>query len=112
MAKKNEGPNKSESIRDLLTKSPEMAVKDVVGTLKKNGMSVTPNLVYFIKGKMKATTQRKKRVVRAARAATAAGNNGTVRITDPITLIREIKALAEKSGGITKLKALVEALAG
>lgn len=111
MARKTEGPNKSETIREMLKKQPDMAVKDIVATLDKNGMSVTPNLVYFIKGKMKAKTQRKKRVVRAARAAAAAGSNGAVRITDPITLIREIKALAEKSGGIVKLKALVEALA-
>ena len=46
---------------------------------------------------------RRKRVVRAARAASANG--------DPVALIREVKALAGKTGGIDKLKELVEALA-
>jgi len=48
-------------------------------------------------------TQRRKRVVWAVRAATANG--------DPVALIRDVKALPGRTGGIGKLKELVEALA-
>src|SRR5438477_8012023 len=95
--------NKSQAIRDLLTAKPDMTVKEVLAALADKGLKVRDNLVYFIKGKMKAKTQRRNRVVRAARVASANG--------DPVTLIREVKALAGRSGGISKLKELVEALA-
>src|SRR5207237_560188 len=83
--------NKSQAIRDLLAARPEMSVKEVLAALADKGLKVTGNLVYFIKGKMKAKTQRRKRVVRAARAASSNG--------DPVTLIREVKALAGRAGG-------------
>jgi len=105
MARKKGGPNKSQAIRDLLKQKPDIAVKDVVATLADKGMKITPNLVYFIKGKMKAGKQRRKRVVRAARAATTSGNG------DPVALIRDVRVLAERTGGIEKLRQLVEALA-
>jgi hypothetical protein len=95
--------NRSQAIRDLLTAKPELTVKEVLTALADKGHKVTANLVYFIKGKMKAKTQRRKRVVRAARASTANG--------DPVALIRDVKALAGRTGGIGKLKELVEALA-
>src|SRR5262245_27739701 len=95
--------NKSQAIRDLLTATPEMTVKEVQAALSTKGLKVTDNLVYFIKGKMKAKTQRRKRVVRAARAASANG--------DPVALIRDVKVLAGRAGGIGKLTELVEALA-
>jgi hypothetical protein len=104
MARKKGGPNKSQAVRDLLTQRPDMAVKDIVATLSDKGMTIKPNLVYFLKGKMKAGKQRRTKVIRAARAAASTNS-------DPVTLIREIKALAEKSGGISKLRELVEALA-
>ena len=100
---KGKKTNKSQAIRDLLTANPEMTAKEVLAALADKGLKVTDNLVYFIKGKMKAKTQRRKRVVRAAQAANSNG--------DPVTLIREVKALAGRSGGIGKLKELVEALA-
>lgn len=105
MPRKKGGPNKSQAVRDLLDQKPDMAVKDIVAALSGKGMTIKPSQVYFLKGKMKAGTQRRKKVVRAARAATASGHG------DPLTLIREIKALALKSGGIVRLKDLVEALA-
>ncbi len=105
MARKS-GSNKSQAIRDLLTANPGMGAKDVISTLANKGTTVNSSLVYFVKGKMNAGTQRRKKVARAAREASAANVNG-----DPLTLIRDIKALAAKSGGIGKLKALVEALA-
>src|SRR4030081_3727523 len=62
---KGKKTNKSQAIRDLLTAKPEMTVKEVLAALANRGLKVTDNLVYFIKGKMKAKTQRRKRVVRA-----------------------------------------------
>src|SRR5262245_53256201 len=95
--------NKSQAVRDVLTAKPDMTTKEVVAALADKGLKVKPNLVYFIKGKMKAKTQRRKRVVRAARAASTN--------SDPVSLILEVKALAARSGGIGKLKELVDALA-
>jgi len=95
--------NKSQAVRDVLTAKPDMTTKEVVAALADKGLNVKPNLGYFIKGKMKARTQRRKRVVRAAQAASANG--------DPVTLIREVKVLAGRAGGIGKLTELVEALA-
>src|SRR2546423_10978628 len=100
---KGKKTNKSQAMGDLLTAKPEITVKEVLAALANRGLKVRDNLVYFIKGKMKAKTQRRKRVVRAARAASANG--------DAVTLIREVKALAGRTGGIGKLKELVEALA-
>jgi hypothetical protein len=106
MAKKKNGPNMSDAIRELLTLNPRMGAKDVIATLATRGLKVKPSLVYFVKGKMRAGKQRRKKVAKAAQAATALGSHA-----DALTLIREIKALAAKSGGIGNLKALVEALA-
>ena len=103
---KRKGPNMSEAVRELLAKDPNMKAKEIVDTLAKTGLKVNPNLIYFLKGKAKATKQRKTRVVKAARAAS---RNGAT--SDPIALIREVKSLADKAGGFGKLKELVEALA-
>ena len=105
MAKKQTGPIKSDAIREYLAANPKAGGKEVVAALGEKGMKVNPSLVYFVKGKLKGSKQRKARVVRAARAASSTGTPA-----DAVTLIREIKALAAKSGGIEKLKALVEAL--
>lgn len=105
MPRKKGGPNKSQAIRDILKQKPDIAVKDVVSQMASKGMKITPNLVYFIKGKVKAGSQRRKKVVRAARAASVSTNG------DPVTLIKDVRALAERSGGIAKLQELVAALA-
>jgi len=109
MARKKSGPNMSDAIREHLKANPGASAKDVTSALAEKGLKVKSSLIYFIKGKLKAKKQRKTRVVKAAQAATA-GSNGRGH-GDALTLIREIKALALKSGGIGKLKALVEALA-
>ena len=45
------------------------------------------------------------------KAAKAASNSGQIGKPDAITMIREVKALAEKAGGYEKLRELVDALA-
>jgi hypothetical protein len=108
MAKKK-GISTSQSIRDHLIANPDAKAKEVVEALAKNGIKTNEGLVYAVKGAMKERKRRKKRVVKAAKAA--ASSNGAVIKTDAITMIREVKALAGKAGGYTKLKELVDALA-
>lgn len=103
-----EKPSKSQQVRELLEKEPDLAVKDVVATLAEKGTTVTPNLVYGIKGAM---SERKKRKKRVAKAAMAASSNGAPAKSDAISMIREVKALAAKAGGYAKLTELVAALA-
>jgi hypothetical protein len=105
-------PNKSQSIRDQLAANPKAKAKEVVAALGEKGVKVTEGLVYAVKGAMAAKKGRKKRIVRAAVAATDAGvvRNGRTK-EDVITLVQDVKALAARAGGYEKLKGLVEALA-
>jgi hypothetical protein len=112
MAKKKDGMNKSQAIRDALAANPQKPVKEIVKDLASQGVKVTPNLVYFIKGKLKGGKKRKKRIARAAMHAVKAGANGTVKQTDAITMIRAVKELAAMAGGYDELKKLIDALAG
>ncbi len=100
MAKKKNG-TKSQAIRDLLTASPNMPVKEVVAYLADKGMTVTANLAYLIKSKMK---MKKRQQVRKRVAKVMAAN------ADPVATVLKVKALAHEVGGLIKLKALVEAL--
>jgi hypothetical protein len=106
------GKNTSQTIRDYLTANPEAKAKEVVEALGKSGVKTNEGLVYAVKGGMKEKKRRKKRVAKAAMAATAkASSNGQASKPDAITMIREVKALAEKAGGYEKLGELVDALA-
>jgi hypothetical protein len=54
-----------------------------------------------------AKKQRKKHVMKAAKATSSKGA-----ASDPIALIRDVRVLAERAGGYEKLKDLVDALVG
>ena len=108
MAKKKS--TMSQSIRDYLTENPDAKAKEVVTALGAKGTTVTEGLVYAVKGGMKEKKQRKQRVVKAALAAHSVGTPAVAK-ADAITMIREVKALAQKAGGYEKLKELVDALA-
>ena len=108
--------NRSQAVLDYLATNPEAPAKEVVKALAANGIKVNDGLVYAVKGGMKEKKRRKARVVKAAKAAAAVGGgnevgNGVVAKTDALTMIREVKALAQKAGGYAKLKELVDALA-
>ncbi len=105
MAKKT-STNKSQAVRDYLQANPNAKAKEVVEALAQKDIKVATSLVYFLKGKSSAKKQRKARVVIAAKAATTEGVK-----SDALTLIRDIKALAVKHGGMARLKELVDALA-
>jgi hypothetical protein len=96
--------SKSAAIRTLLSANPKMSVKEVVANLANGGMKVNPNLVYFVKGRMKTHLRRQQR-----RQAGSGGSRG--REVNPVALVRKVKALAEEVGGMTNLKQLVDLLA-
>jgi hypothetical protein len=104
MAKKKGGTNKSQAIRDVLAAHPERPVKEIVADLAPQGVKVTPNLVYFIKGKLKGGKKRKKRIARVAMQAVKASANGRAKKTDAIAMIRGVKELAEMAGRYDELK--------
>jgi hypothetical protein len=97
MAGKKPGVNKSQAVRDILGKDPKAPVKEVVATLAGRGIQVSANYVYMLKSKARA----KGRKARRQRAEAA----------DPVGLVRDVKALAARAGGLRKLKQLVDILA-
>lgn len=99
------GVNKSQAIRDVLAKSPDMKVSDIVALLVSQGVDAKSNLVYLIKGKVKGEKGRRGRIHQnAASTATAAGS------TDALGTILKVKKLAVDVGGLRALKELVDAL--
>ena len=112
MAKKSNGPSKSQSIRDYLETNPRSKAKETVAGLSEKGIKVSENLVYGVMGGLKEKKRRKKRVAKAAMSASMkASSNGRPNKPDAITLIRSVRALADQAGGFAKLKELVDALA-
>ncbi len=104
MAKRKDGVNKSEEIRQMLTTNPEMPVKEIVATLAGRGIEVADTLVYFVKGKMKGRRGRRKKARQMVANVAATGNS------DPVATILKVKRWAAEVGGLRKLKALVVAL--
>jgi hypothetical protein len=107
MAKKTNGPNKSEEVRKLIKANPDVSAKEAMTTLSHQGIKVTSSLFYFIKGKMhgrKSRRTRARKVVSDVAAATASTNG------DALKTILKVKGWAAEVGGFKKLKALVEAL--
>jgi hypothetical protein len=102
MMAKRKGPSKSALIREYLKKHKKAKAKEVVAALAGDGVKVTEGLVYMQKGKLKGRRQRRAKIIRAARAVKSN--------SDPVALIRDVKALAVRAGGYGKLKDLVDAL--
>lgn len=96
----NGGVNKSAAVRELLTQSPKMPVKEIVAAMAAKGLKVQPSTVYFLKGKMRRKQRKEigKRLVSAG-------------VVNPVDLILKVRSLAGEAGGIKKLKQLVDALA-
>jgi hypothetical protein len=104
MARKKNGLNKSEEIRQLLRANPTMPVSEVVDTLGKSGIKVAATLVYFVKGKMKGRQGRRRKARQMVANVAATGDS------DPVKTILKVKGWAHEVGGLKKLKALVDAL--
>lgn len=101
MAKKKS--NKSQMVRDILTKDPKTPVKDIVSSMQGQGQKISANLVYLIKSKMKGKKRKAKRE-KAMAVTTKAG------VENPVALIRDVRALADRAGGLKNLKELVDIL--
>jgi hypothetical protein len=104
MAKKKNGVNKSEEIRQVVKANPQMSVKEVVSTLAAKEIKVGDNLVYYVKGKMKGRQSRHRKGRQMVASVAATGES------DPVKMILKVKAWANEVGGMKKLKALVDAL--
>jgi hypothetical protein len=105
MAKANrDGVSKSAAIREILANDINTPTKDVIATLKQQGIKAHPNLVYLMKSQMRARRRKQKR-------EKALENGRQMGIVNPVDLILEVRRLSEKSGGIRHLKKLVDVLA-
>jgi hypothetical protein len=107
MAKKTNGVNRSEEIRQLLKANPEIGPKEVTAKLAAKGIEVSTGLYYFVKGQMKGRKARKTKVQNTVTKVTEVTH--TTR-TDALSTILKVKACAKEVGGMKALKALVEAL--
>ena len=106
MAKQNNKSeiSKSDEVRAILAKNPRAKNKEIRDELANRGIAVSANLVYFVTNRAKD----KKRLAKRHRAEEASRQSGTA---NPVELILEVRRLAAKSGGIRKLKLLVDLLA-
>ncbi len=100
--------SKADAVRAVLTKHPGTPAKEVVSTLAGQGIQVSENYVYMLKSSSKSKAA-KPAAPRATRPQpTAASSAGAA---SPFDLIRDVKKLAERAGGLDTLKDLVDVLA-
>jgi hypothetical protein len=107
VAKKKNGLNKSEEVRQLLKGNPQIGGKEAVATLAEKGIKISGNLFYFVKGQMKGRKARRKKAQRTV-SKIAESTHGTR--SDAVATILKVKAWANEVGGMKSLKALVDAL--
>ena len=107
MAKKKNGVNKSEEIRQLLKANPAISAKEVTAALEKKGIKASEKLFYLVKGKMLGRKARRRKAQKVVAKVAEATN---VTKSDALSTILKVKALANDVGGLKKLKALVDAL--
>ena len=113
MAQAKPEVTKSQSIRDYFKKNPNAHVKEVVSALAKNGITVTDNHVYGVKGKMETRKQEKKAAKAAAAANSSIGKapskssavRAVLRANRHFTAKEVVSALAEQ--GISATEGLV-----
>lgn len=104
MAKAKEEVNKSQAIRDAIGEAPKATAKEIVEALKAKGIETNEGLVYQVKRKMTPT---KAKSAKSPAKKSAAPANGKLGIGDAVT---EVKALANKVGGLSELQKIVVAL--
>src|SRR5262249_20057266 len=104
VAKASEGVSKSAAIREILAEDMNTPTKEVIATLKQQGIKIHPNLVYLMKSQMKARRRKQNR-------KKALANGQQLGIANPVDLILEVRRLSDKAGGIRHLKKLVDVLA-
>ena len=107
MAKRMNGVNKSEEIRQMLRANPKVSAKEVRDALGANGIKISDHLYYFVKGNMLGKKARKNKARTMVTKVTASTGTSS---TDAVSMILKVKSLANQVGGMKKLRALVEAL--
>ena len=95
--------NKTVAVKEALAKSPKAKASEVVSALAAQGIRVSSAYVYALKSKAKAKKRKEKRE-KAVATSTSIG------VSDPVQLIRQVKELAPKAGGLRNLRQLVEVL--
>jgi hypothetical protein len=105
MAKTKQGGSKADAIRSYLSSNPKAKAREVVKGLAAQGTKVSANHVYLIKSQGKDKARKAKgakiRAIAASRPA----------INDYADAVNQVKMLAHQLGGLSSLKALVDALA-
>ena len=104
MAKQQPEVNKSALVREILKKNLKTPTKEIVSTLAAQGVKVSDNLVYMLKSQAKD----KKRKAKRDKVMATSNRSG---IINPVEMIREIKMLAGRAGGMRTLKEMVDVLA-
>lgn len=85
--------NRSQVIRDFVTKNPTMPNSEVVTKLGEQGIKVSKNLVYIVKMKMKAKKLKEKKAKATAKesqAASTASSNGSAKAQSKSSAVRAI----------------------
>lgn len=105
MAKKSEGVNKSEAVRQFLAKSKRAKPATVVAALAEQGITITAQYVSTIRSNARRKKGKNKR-----------GENGgatTRPASDKVSLatLVQAKRLADQLGGVAKAKEALDALA-
>ncbi len=105
MAEQKVAVNKSEEIRQLLKLNPKISGKEAIEVLEQQGITISNNLFYLVKGKVMGRKRRRRKAQQlVTRVATTTGDG------DAVKTILKVKAFASDLGGLKKLKALVDAL--
>jgi arginine repressor len=107
MAKRKNGINKSEEIRQMLNANQKVTAKEVKDALAAKGIKVSDKLYYLVKGKMLGKQARKKKAHKTAAKVAVSTGLGSA---DALSTILKVKKWAGEVGGLKNLKALVEAL--
>jgi hypothetical protein len=104
MAKKKNGPNKSQAIRDVLAVDPKADFKTVQAKLAESGIKIGNALFYMVKSK---AGKAKRRATREK----AASLSGGMAVQNPIAMLKKLKGLADEVGGMKNLLQIVTLLA-
>jgi hypothetical protein len=103
--KRNGSMTKADAIRSYLSSHPKAKARETVEALAAQGTKVSANHVYLIMSKGKA----KVRKAKGAKLRAVAASRPSIK--DYADAVHQVKMLAHQLGGLSSLKALVDALA-
>jgi hypothetical protein len=107
--------NKAQAIAEAFRElGRDASGQDVMGYVsQKFGVKVSPNYVSIVRGNLKKKRGGRPKKAQAGRGPANGPQTGQSHApaNDTLSLIREVKAVAQKAGGMSELKRLVDALA-